>query len=59
MWRFLPLSLMQSTHFKFTKNCHMKHRTATFAKPLLGAGVSVHIAAFTNKNILFAFIMIN
>jgi len=50
---------MQSTHFKFTKNSHMKHRTATFAKPLLGAGVSVHIAAFTNKNILFAFIMIN
>ena len=40
-WRFLPLNYLRSTDFKFTKNCHTKHCTATFAKPLLGAGVLV------------------
>jgi len=29
----------RNTHFKFTKNCHTKHKAATFAKPLLQAGV--------------------
>ena len=35
----LPQMFIRSTHFKFTKNCHTKHWTATFAKPLLPAGV--------------------
>jgi hypothetical protein len=27
--------------FKFTKNCHTKHSTATFAKPVLSAALLV------------------
>jgi hypothetical protein len=30
---------IRSRHFKFTKNCHTKYRTATFAKPLLCAAL--------------------
>jgi hypothetical protein len=40
----LPLNLIRSTHFKFTKNFHTKHCTTTFAKPLLGACVLSLIA---------------
>jgi len=29
----------EAPKFKFTKNCHTKHYTATFAKPVLPAGV--------------------
>jgi hypothetical protein len=35
----LPLNLIRSTHFKFTKNFHTKHCTSTFAKPLLCAAL--------------------
>ena len=41
-WRcggFTPLMLIRSTQFKFTKNCHTKHVTRHYAKPLLAAGV--------------------
>jgi len=40
-WRFSPQNYLRSSDFKFTKNCYMMHCTATFAKPLLGAGVPV------------------
>ena len=41
-WRsggFIPQMLIRSTQFKFTKNCHTKHITRHYAKPLLPAGV--------------------
>jgi hypothetical protein len=33
----------EAPNFKFTKNCHTKHYTATFAKPVLQAGVLVYM----------------
>jgi hypothetical protein len=39
----------EEPNYNYTKNCHTKHRTATFAKPLLPAGLSCLSMVFCFK----------
>jgi len=40
---FSAQNMIRSTHIEISKNVHMKYVTRHYAKPLLGAGVYVHL----------------